>query len=167
MVGWHGDAATLIEFAESLAQIGLLDAAQISEDRFAYADQPAARNRCAAWAPALQAIYEQAPVTSPQTLEAHLQEAERSGESPLFLLTAPARERLIASMHFRQGSVPSFRIDDILELQPEDRYAVASLFGNQHFFAGRFLSPELLSAEERDLADRVNCVGEYATPAVE
>lgn len=162
MLGWQGDSATLTEFAQGLVQIGVLEEEQISEDRFAYAEQPAARDSCATWAPALQAIHEQASVTSRQGLELHLQQAESSAESPLFLLTAPARERLVASMHFRDGSVPSFRIDDIVELLPEDRYAILSLFGAQYFFAGQLFPAEFLTDEERDLRDRVNCAGAYA-----
>lgn len=162
MLGWHGGAESLAEFAGQLVRIGLLDADALTEDVFAYADEPEDRHTCAARAPALRTIFEQAPIATPAQLEAHLADAAATGESPLFLLTEQGRQRLIDSLHFRDGSAPSFRIDDLLELRPEERYELATLFGNQHFFAGTFFPVDLLSEQERDLADRVNCVGDYA-----
>ncbi len=162
IMGWSGGSESLVEFAQRLSGLGLLDAGKVTEARFAYADQPAARQTCATRQPALRVIYEQAPVTSPETLQEHLQEAGNDVESPLFLLSEPARERLIASMRFREGASPDFRVDDILELPPEDRYAIVSLFGNQHFFAGYLFPVEMLNEAERDLLDRFMCAGPHA-----
>lgn len=163
LVGWGGGSGALQAIAEGYAGLGLLDLEALPKDAFDYADKPASVDGCPTREVALERSNERALISTRDELDDHLADIEAGADSPLLALSEEARRRLVDSISFGSRGVAGFRHDDLVaQLEPEGFYEVVSLFGMQYFYAGQFFPPELLTDEERDLRDRINCSGYYA-----
>jgi hypothetical protein len=160
--GWRGGAEGLQSIADQFIRLGLLDAGNLTDDAFAYADDWAASGSCAERAPALAQANEGALIKTSDELDTHLAKLEAGLDSPFGKLSEEARRRLVHSISWTSRGVAGFRHDDLAALpEPEGFYQIVSLFGKQYFYAGSFYPVELLTDEEADLRDRINCAGDY------
>ena len=76
--------------------------------------------------------YLMAPIKSTQELNAYLSNVHK-GESPLDRLSAPARERFLASLKFGDNGLASYSYVELeSELSATEIYRILSLFGAQH-----------------------------------
>lgn len=155
--GWLGGSQDLLTVANGFAELGLLDRQHLNENAFAYADQATPQTGCPTRTSAMERIRQATPISTPEALAEYLAEVEQGADSPLSALSTEARKRFRNGVVFSGNRVAGFRTDDLMALEPEQRYQVAALFGHQYLLAGRQFPKTLLSEDERELRNQFFC----------
>lgn len=159
LVGWHGGPEALEAIADGFDRLGLLDASQLPDDAFAYAQKLAQTRGCPERAEALEKMRQRAPIMTREALERHLARIEAGADSPLTEFTTEGRKRFVSNMRFRDdGSLMGFGYGELkAQLEPHEIYEVTALFGQQYFYAGRLFEVDMLSEAERELKAMFEC----------
>ncbi len=155
--GWLGGSEGLLTVANGFAELGLLDKQRLDETAFVYADETTPQAACPTRASAMERIRQATPISTPEALDHYLAKVEQGADSPLAALSIEARKRFRDGVLFAGNRVAGFRTDDLMALEPEQRYQVAALFGHQYLLAGRQFPETLLSEEERELRNQFFC----------